>query len=209
MACCSYEKEKSDLLGSNFPLWCWRMLLCKPVVGVCFLGWDLWLWALDVYVGDWLWRGVDWPEELLLAGGRHCWQLGSSAEIYSCESGLHRQGADPCESVRFFATESCQRYVFLTSSWDLTHTIMHVPTNSYILCLSHLKDWVICLAQYGALHSQSHSHAVMSDVIPPGTWFTRRSCTTNFRGWNDSSWEAKMPNNSSSVTFVVPHFIWV
>lgn len=43
--------------------------MCKLVVGVCFLGWDLWLWALDVCVGDWSWRGVDWPVELLLAGG--------------------------------------------------------------------------------------------------------------------------------------------
>lgn len=101
MACCSYEKERRDLLGSNFPLWCWRMFLCKSVVGVCFLGWDLWLWALDVYVGDWLWWGVDWSVEFLLAGGCHCWQLGRSAEIYCCESGLHREGADPCESVCF------------------------------------------------------------------------------------------------------------
>ena len=26
---------------------------------VCFLGWDLWLWAVDVCVEDWSWRGVD------------------------------------------------------------------------------------------------------------------------------------------------------
>lgn len=44
------------------------MFLCKLVVGVCFLGWDLWLWAVDVCVGQWSWRVLDGALELLLAG---------------------------------------------------------------------------------------------------------------------------------------------
>lgn len=74
--------------------------MCKLVVGVCFLGWDLWLWALDVCVGDWSWRGIDWSVELLLAGGRHCWRLGRPAKIYSFESGQRREGAEACESPK-------------------------------------------------------------------------------------------------------------
>lgn len=73
MARSSSRQERSDLLGCNFPLWCWGMFLCEPAVGVCFLGWDLWLWSLDVCLVDCRWggreRGVHWPAQLLLAGG--------------------------------------------------------------------------------------------------------------------------------------------
>lgn len=69
MAWSSYGQERSDLLGCNFPLWCWGMFLCEPAVGVCFLGWDLWLWSLDVCLVDcqWWWG---------IGQSSSCWQEG-------------------------------------------------------------------------------------------------------------------------------------
>lgn len=127
MACCSYEEEKRDLLGSNFPLWCWRMFLCKPVVGVCFLGWDLWLWALGVCVGDWSWWGVDWPVELLLAGGRHCWTCWN-LQLWIRPT---QRGGWPESGCFFFCRILKAAYVMFSQLWIKSlNRNMPVPTNS-------------------------------------------------------------------------------
>lgn len=101
------------------------MFLCKLVVGVCFLGWDLWLWALDVCVGDWSWRAADWPVELLLAVG---WgEVGGVLQL--CIRPVHEAcDASACESgLLFYFVENqkwCQQCYVCSAVNEETQQIL-------------------------------------------------------------------------------------
>ncbi len=136
--------------------------MCKLVVGVCFLGWDLWLWALDVCVGDWSWPGVDWSVELLLAGGRHCWRSGRPAEIYSCGSRQHRERAEACESPE----NTKQLYLLSFELRDSTKTqfcLSQQILRSLVLYVSRISHFY-CSIIVAVLNI--HSHYSQNPVLP-------------------------------------------
>lgn len=171
----SYRQERSDLLGYNFPLWCWGMFLCKPAVRV-FPGVGFMVMVPGCLPSGLLVvRGVDWPVQLMLAGGMSVLEPAWNLQLWI---------GPPVRGLLLTFT-SCSVFKLLVFPSFLTFesrisrktnfSLFQPIFQPHLLHISRGISHLSCATQQHAVDPDCQT--ITSDTVPADGWFTQTLLT--------------------------------